>query len=92
MRKNRQRRVTEEREESGRASSRGRRCKLREERRINYETIAEFGLGCRVQARTGALLWFNPSGQPSVHTHCSTVETDAIHECSAMRGNHFILN
>jgi hypothetical protein len=33
---------------------------------INYKTITESRLCSRVHVRTGALSWFNPSGQPSI--------------------------
>jgi hypothetical protein len=59
-----------------------------------YETIVEFGLCCRVQARTGALSCFSLSaisGQPSSYILCGTIETDSIQECLAVHGNHVML-
>jgi hypothetical protein len=57
----------------------------------NYETIAEFGLCCRLRARTGAISCFDVSGQPSMNTLCSKMEKDLIQECFATHRNHVIL-
>jgi hypothetical protein len=60
-------------------------------RSSNYETIVEFGLCRRVQARSGALSYFNLSGQSSMYTLCGTMETASIQEHLAMHGNHAML-
>jgi hypothetical protein len=97
VRKDRRRKGRQERKESGRvgrASRGGTGWELKGGKgngSSNYETIAEFGLCCRVQARTGALSCFNLSGQPSMYTLCGTMETDSIQECLAMHGNHVML-
>jgi hypothetical protein len=97
-RKDRRSKGRQERKESGRvgrASRGGRRWELNGGKgsgSINYETIAEFGLCCRIQARTGALSCFNLSGQPSIYI-ISVVQwkQTKIQECLAMHGNHVML-
>jgi hypothetical protein len=95
--KDRRRKGGQERKETGsagRASRRGTGWELKggnENGSINYKTIAEFGLCCRVQVRSGAFSCFNLRGQPSMYTLCGTMETDSIQEYLTMHGNHVML-